>query len=168
MTHFTVGIIVPADELPHIESYIEAQMEPYDENTEVDPHVCYSVEQARADIDRDVKRLEQIIARQGPEFDLEKCRKLLADLRRTAPEQKYREYVADHSHRNDRGEPISTYNPKSKWDWYRIGGRWDGWITGDERKSDGGFNFGTSTKPSRTTSPPPSRPWSAIRSRTPS
>ncbi len=36
----------------------------------------------------------------------------------------------------------TTYNPKSKWDWYRIGGRWDGEITGIERESaDGGFNF---------------------------
>jgi len=37
----------------------------------------------------------------------------------------------------------STYNPESKWDWYRIGGRWDGVIRGIDRPSkDDGFNFG--------------------------
>jgi hypothetical protein len=41
------------------------------------------------------------------------------------------------------GKETTTYNPKSKWDWYVIGGRWDGWIQGTERTSpDGGFNFG--------------------------
>lgn len=36
----------------------------------------------------------------------------------------------------------TTYNPKSQWDWYRIGGRWDGTIQcrEDELNTDG-FNF---------------------------
>jgi hypothetical protein len=29
----------------------------------------------------------------------------------------------------------------SRWDWYRIGGRFDGWITDNEQSSDNGFNF---------------------------
>jgi hypothetical protein len=32
-------------------------------------------------------------------------------------------------------------NPNARWDWYRIGGRWDGWITDNPRSSDNGFNF---------------------------
>jgi len=39
----------------------------------------------------------------------------------------------------------STYNPNSKWDWWRPGGRFDGRvsISGEYRPStDGGFNFG--------------------------
>lgn len=41
------------------------------------------------------------------------------------------------------GTHKSTYNPISKWDWWRIGGRWDGWVHGAWRESvDGGFNFG--------------------------
>lgn len=35
----------------------------------------------------------------------------------------------------------STRNPNSKWDFYRIGGRWDGTLFGVERTSDRGFNF---------------------------
>src|ERR1700728_3854541 len=36
-------------------------------------------------------------------------------------------------------ENAESPNPFS--DWYRIGGRWDGWITGNEQSSDNGFNF---------------------------
>jgi len=44
---------------------------------------------------------------------------------------------------NGTGIVMSTYNPKSKWDWYRIGGRWDGEIQKVSVESkDGGFNFG--------------------------
>ena len=30
----------------------------------------------------------------------------------------------------------------TRWDWYHIGGRWDGWITDNPQSSDNGFNFG--------------------------
>lgn len=35
-----------------------------------------------------------------------------------------------------------SYNPDAKWDWYRMGGRWDGIVAGLEITStDNGFNF---------------------------
>jgi len=41
------------------------------------------------------------------------------------------------------GIRMTTYNPLSKWDWWVIGGRWDGAIQGEYREShDHGFNFG--------------------------
>jgi DNA-binding transcriptional MerR regulator len=141
MTHFTIGIIVPPDE-HQVKSFIAEQMEPYCENTEVELYVCYSLEEAAADLERDIKRLEQILRRQNPDYNLDKCRDLLAKLRRTTPEEKYAEHIRLHERFDDQGQPISTYNPDSKWDWYRIGGRWDGWITGNEQSSEGGFNFG--------------------------
>jgi hypothetical protein len=43
---------------------------------------------------------------------------------------------------NGTGKRSSTYNPKSKWDWYVVGGRYDGVIMNNRRQSnDGGFNF---------------------------
>jgi len=37
----------------------------------------------------------------------------------------------------------SNYNPDSKWDWWVIGGRWDGVINSNPRDDrNGGFNFG--------------------------
>lgn len=68
-----------------------------------------------------------------------------------------KETVANHPKKNDpnpkceecngTGIDHSTYNQRSKWDWYVIGGRWDGKAAGIEDKrrkqsKDGGFNFG--------------------------
>jgi hypothetical protein len=36
----------------------------------------------------------------------------------------------------------TTYNPDSKWDWWVIGGRWNGEIRAERRRSEDGFNFG--------------------------
>ncbi|MBX6315530.1 MAG: hypothetical protein IRY99_21850 [Isosphaeraceae bacterium] len=136
MTHFTVGIIVPNDRLSNLVGFVAAQMEPYCEHTEAEPYVCYSVGKAEAEIKHDIHRLERIIEREDPDYDLDKCRALLAKLRSTTPEERYLEYVQHHESFNARGEPLSTYNPKSKWDWYVIGGRWDGWIHGREASGE--------------------------------
>lgn len=44
---------------------------------------------------------------------------------------------------NGTGITTSTYNPDSKWDWWRIGGRWDGALLELTEIDDGqgGFNF---------------------------
>jgi hypothetical protein len=97
MSHFNVGIIVPPDE-HEVESFIEMQLEPYCAHTEVEPYVSYSLEEAAGDLQRNIKRLEHILRRQDPDFDLDKCRDLLAKLRRTTPDEKYAEYVRQHRH----------------------------------------------------------------------
>ena len=136
MTHFSVGIIVPSHELSNLQAFITEQMAPYDENTEVEPYVSYSVEQAQADLTRDITRFEGIIERQDANFNLEKCQEHLEKLRVTTPDDKYREYVEYHKHFDEDGDPISTYNPESKWDWFVIGGRWDGWINDCDTSSE--------------------------------
>lgn len=40
------------------------------------------------------------------------------------------------------GEYMTTRNPNGKWDYWRVGGRWDGVIQGAPRESENGFNFG--------------------------
>jgi hypothetical protein len=136
MTHFTVAIIVPDDELGRVEAFVTEQMAPYDEDIQVAPYVCYSVAQAKADIERDTKRLKQIVSREEPGYDLGRCRQALKELMATTPEAKYRERLKYHERFNSRGEPVSTYNPSSKWDWYVIGGRWAGWISDRETASE--------------------------------
>lgn len=42
---------------------------------------------------------------------------------------------------NGTGTYRSTYNPQSQWDWYRVGGRFDGLITRNPQSSENGFNF---------------------------
>jgi hypothetical protein len=134
MTHFTVAIIIP----PHIrdiDGFITEQMLPYDETTVVAPYVAFSLDQATEDLKSTIHRLELIISRREQFYDLEKCREDLERLRQTTPDQRYQERLAFHDQFNDDGKPISTYNPASKWDWYVVGGRWDGWI--NNRESSG-------------------------------
>jgi hypothetical protein len=145
MTHFTVGIIV-AEGVPDVETYIAEQMEPYYEHTEAEPYVCYSVEQAAGDIRRDIQRLEQILRRQDPDYNLDKCRDLLEKLRRTTPEERYAEYIRSHETFDDQGRPISTCNPDSKWDWYVIGGRWDGWINDKQTSGESAIDNTATTE----------------------
>jgi hypothetical protein len=136
MTHFTVAIIVPSNELVNLQAFIAGQMAPFDENTEVESYVSYSVEQAKTDIARDISRFERIIDRQDANYNLEKCQEHLQKLRATTPEEKYREHIQFHEHFNGNGEPTSTYNPDSKWDWFVIGGRWDGWVNDRETSKE--------------------------------
>ena len=138
MTHFTVGLIVPTDKLPHLDTFIHDQMTPFDEGIEVDPYVSYSLEKAVVELHRDIERLEHILERRDSLYNLDKCQDLLVELKHTTPMDRYREYARFHSHFNAQGEPLSTYNPDSKWDWYVIGGRWDGWI---QEKDANGEDF---------------------------
>ena len=128
MSHFTVGIIVPTEELEDVTTYVESQMAPYDESIKVAPYVCYSLDQAQLDLEREIRHFTQIIEKQHPAYNLERCQEALDELRQSTPEQKYRDYVACHEHFNSRQEPLSTYNPAGKWDWFSIGGRWNGWL----------------------------------------
>jgi hypothetical protein len=113
MTHFTVGIIVPDNELSPLDNFVSGQMEPYCEHTEVEPYVCYSIDRAKAEIERDIRRLERIIERQDQVYNLDKCRNLLEEIRRITPEEKYREYVKHHESFNAKGEPLSTSRASS-------------------------------------------------------
>lgn len=61
------------------------------------------------------------------------------DYTETSPD--YGKADADCEDCNGSGIDMSTYNPQSKWDWYRVGGRFDGRITGNEQQSENGFNF---------------------------
>ena len=134
MTHFTVGIILPKD-VANPDGHIETVMEPFFEHSEAEPYVCYSLEQAATDLSAAIRRLELILGRQDSHYDLDKCRQHLDELSTMSPQEKYLEFVRYHEKFNEQGQPISTYNPNSKWDWYVIGGRWDGWL--HNRKAGG-------------------------------
>lgn len=146
MTHYTVAIIIPPEQADNVEGFVDQQMQPYDESIEVAPYVCYSLEQAAADIADTIHRLELIISRKESFYDLDKCRQNIEELRRTTPEQKYEDYRRHCETLNDKGEPMSKYNPASKWDWYVIGGRWSGWLNDVESDKHGYIDNMTSTE----------------------
>lgn len=75
---------------------VEDLLAPYNENIEVEPYVSMAFEEAKEEVSR----------RKGREVS----------------DEEVREYYDDEM--DEDGNVMSTYNPKSKWDWYSIGGRW--------------------------------------------
>jgi hypothetical protein len=105
MSHFTV-LVIGED--------VEEQLAPYDENISVEPYREYA----------DTKELEFLHRvwdeenDRPPKDDRELARFLNA--RWDTKEYKYEPQGGIYK--------MSTYNPRSKWDWYEVGGRWSGYF----------------------------------------
>lgn len=131
MSHFTVMVV---GENP------EEQLAPFSENIELEPYVEYTKEQL---ILKGKKEIEDY--RNGcyaeylsdPEKYKNKCTnphhlnyvsKEFPEKLNWTDEQIYQDQLADYEEDQitSEGGVLSTYNPKSKWDWYKLGGRWTG------------------------------------------
>jgi hypothetical protein len=134
MSHFTVAVI--AESVDDVDDILA----PYDENMRVPRYVEYTKEQL---IQRERKDMEEFKNttyaeyRKDPVAYAEKHdnpghihylqtefpNKLLF-----TDEELYTAAVKGYEEENigEHGEIYSTYNAKSKWDWYSVGGRWDG------------------------------------------
>lgn len=107
MTHFVVGIIVPKEDIDIHEDYISSVMEKYSEEFEVEQYID--------------KTKEEVI-------------KEFKDSKKKYPEYKdktLKDWAKDWygSDLDEKGNSLSTFNPDSFYDWYEIGGRWDGELT---------------------------------------
>ena len=108
MSHFPVAVLVPGDldDPKAIIQAVENAVAAYDENTRVEPYPVY---------------LE--------DHDIECITKYHGQL--TA------ETITDYAGGVGAGQDdngwyyLSTYNPKSKWDWWEVGGRWSNRLPGD-------------------------------------
>ena len=124
MSHFTVGVIHRADQS------VEELLAPYNENLCVDTYIRRTKEELiaegyqRADEIRYLIKHgdgDEIVTSWGDDF-----------INAFTDEEMY--WATCHWHGlDDRdldedGNWLSTYNPKSKWDWYSIGGRWSGML----------------------------------------
>lgn len=107
MSHYSVGIIVPKNiKEEHLEAYIDKTLEPFNENLEVEPYIALTKFELMKRYQDYIKNADEKNALSFDEFSDDYC-----------------------GHGNDEeGNALSTYNPNSKWDWYVIGGRWDGSI----------------------------------------
>ena len=138
--HYTVAVITKEDS----ESEIAELLEPFDEGLEMDPYVCKTKQQIIEDVAKKIKEVKEDIELYSKcEYDTEKYRvywlddngelkpfyKELLELNEEDEEALYKYYRDDDDEDYDEeGNELSTYNPKSKWDWYSIGGRWDGYF----------------------------------------
>lgn len=165
MSHFITVVLVPED--VEITSHVEEIMAPFSEEIQVAPYEepCYCTNYNAAH--KEATEHANAAAEKAAESSLDGLRKSFRE-QPEGSEVKWEDYCKVYfdtrdqaekdflSQRDDRDAPqpdcddcdgtgtrVSTYNPQSHWDWFVIGGRWDGWIQEAERRDDkGGFNFG--------------------------
>ena len=160
MSHFVVGVIVPLGTTKeNLEWVVEELLAPYDENMEIDE---YETDCGCAEWKAHQKATSKAV--EGLGSSMEELREgydaLPEDVRPewkdwikplTALQENWEQKFlktekpkADCFDCGGTGKYMTTYNPDSKWDWWRVGGRWDGLISkeGKYRESDDkGFNF---------------------------
>ena len=113
MSHFTVLIIGDG---------IEAKLAPYAENLEVPPYIY----QTRAELEQERKEIKEE-AKNPPQDSCMNYDKYTDKMSLAEFAMAYHDAEID-----TKGNLLSTYNPNSKWDWYAIGGRWEGMLTTKE------------------------------------
>ncbi len=115
MTHFIVLIIIPKNVFEKgwgaVKNYIRKQLKPYDENLKVEPYVVIT----KHDLDIEFEEFKKT-----DNFQKLGCKDAQSYCRA------WHGYTID-----DNGHAISTYNQQCFWDWYVIGGRWDGFLSED-------------------------------------
>lgn len=149
MSHFVTYVLVPAKTLS-LEKAVSKLLAPYDENKAVKPYNrrCSCVgrkarDDARAAADAAVGTLDS----------LRETFAKMPEARSQDPDAAWRKHIAPyvevedrtrkaHPDRNKpasrcesckgRGRVSTTYNPKSKWDWWTIAGRWTGMFSGPD------------------------------------
>lgn len=125
MSHFIVGVICESVD------DITTLLAPYDENIEVEPYIGRTKAEMIAEGKRVKKRLLEGEEKRTDDWALKYLNaKTDEDLYNA---EKYDDYEYDKD-----GNEMTTYNPKSKWDWYSIGGRWSYGLKLKEPDEDGG------------------------------
>lgn len=143
MSHFTVLIKVPpgllADHDGNVESAIGEMLDPYNENNEGEPHREHEnprgmkamVEHYKAPIVKDEKWTEEQIGQLIDDHYVLAAGEAITKKELVALlEENGQDWQGNPMGLDENGEVyyVSRYNPLSKWDWYSIGGRWQGLI----------------------------------------
>lgn len=115
MSHFAVAVFTEPNG-----KTVEELLAPYSEELEVAPYVARTKEEALEEISNHVDEY--------PEY------KTMTD------EEKIRNWFGYKKFDKD-GNPLTTYNPNSKWDWYSIGGRFPGKLKSKNGKHGEGSAF---------------------------
>jgi hypothetical protein len=133
MSHYDVAVFTTDKD-----QSIDTLLAPYDENTTVEPYVQHT----KAELIRKTREFVQALfdteykkwKRYPKLFELKRfgypayiCSlKLSPTFMKMSDDELYQERVRGMEHRlNENGDLLTTYNPDSKWDWYRVGGGWN-------------------------------------------
>lgn len=114
MSHYLVGVIV--DNVTNVEKAVAEVLAPYDENMIVEPYIY----KTKAELIANGKARKE---KYSKETDIQDYMKPY--LEATIDEELYELEIEDleEDELDADGNELSTYNPKSKWDWWQIGGR---------------------------------------------
>jgi hypothetical protein len=154
MSHSTVLVVVPAAAVEkaggpdNIDDALAEVLEPFDENKDTEQYI----RKTKAELIADRRRYYERVRDQGiyaeyledPEAYRKRCverdnlahfkhvSEVLPDIfanKLTDDAWLYEDATEwDKDDLDSEGNLLSTYNPKSKWDWYAVGGRWDGCV----------------------------------------
>lgn len=118
MSHMTVVVAIPgAVPREELRGELEKALAPYDETLEVKPYVGTS----KAEVDADERFQKWWKEASTPAFALSGAAN---GERRYTYAEAVREWYGGETDKD--GNVLSTYNPKSQWDWWVVGGRWAG------------------------------------------
>lgn len=122
MSHFPVTVCLPPMAPERVQDALEAALVPFDENTEVEPYRQY-IEDSQEKYERALKWYADNPKDRPAGLDEKDVAAVLSA---------YRDDTV-HKETTEGSDVVlyyelSTYNPKSKWDWWVIGGRWLGYF----------------------------------------
>lgn len=109
MSHFIVTVALkygPADE---VKDELNRVLDRFDENKEVEPYGAETVEEITS-----TELYLNWKAEMHPNLSQDEALKL---------------WLGEDVQFDAEGRRITTYNPDSKWDWWVVGGRWEGYLT---------------------------------------
>ena len=122
--------------MEHIQNAVSELLEPYDENKEVEPYVAWTKDSAAKE---KLERIEELLIMikngDNEHYNIQYCKEELARLKLQSDDEFFQNKVEDYDNFDKDGNPLTTYNPKSKWDWYEIGGRWNAALFGKEQQT---------------------------------
>jgi hypothetical protein len=144
MSHFSVAVFTKTKDQP-----IDELLAPYDEGIEVAPYVRRTKAQI---IQQEKNILQKVFSgayaewKNDPKGYEAKCHnpghirflKSLPKRMKMSDERLYQEAVKffEKGDLTPEGDLLSTYSPKAKWDWYEIGGRWNGLLIPRAKRKD--------------------------------
>lgn len=139
MSHFTVYVFQDKNS-----PSVDEMLAPYDENITFDePIVDMTKDEAIAKVHKDIERVKNGVYKEYLENPEEYEKKWghnkvhIEFLKNDFPKRlkwtddecyEYEKSFYEKDMIDEEGNLLTTYNPKSKWDWYVKGGRWDGGI----------------------------------------
>lgn len=133
MSHSTVLVVIrDAENADDAEARLEELMAPFDENESVAPYPTeVSIEEVGHAVSFYREHPEYCDGEQGPakpfdEFVTEGNLEAWHEWNRQAVGHHLGNGEGVYDAEKDTYSYMSTYNPKSKWDWYQLGGRWHG------------------------------------------